>query len=484
MEQKKFSNIIIKLKKAIRKAVNESKTEDALSLIKVTSNILYSVNQYYFDEDLENHIGLISKSLCKHDKNYEALENVILFYDGFGLNSRGLIQIYLKALCNIGKVIYVSYEGSRGNIPDVLKLLKENGAEAYFIGNENYLDKIAELKNIFEFHKPQCAFLYTTPDDVVGISTFRIFDNCTTRYLINLTDHAFWLGKDAVDCFIEFRDYGASVSKKYRGISDEKIIKLPFYPQIDRNIKFAGFPKGMDESKRFIFSGGALYKTLGGDGLYYKLLDYMLNKYIDINFWYAGNGERSQMDILMKKYPNRVFLTNERRDFFQIIEKCYFYLSTYPLCGGLMFQYAASAGKIPVTLKYDEDLTKGFLLGNENLNFEFDDFDSLKVGLDKFLCDVDFVRQQEKCFKESVIEEKVFHEQLEKICKYNSNDFAIDFYDIYTDRFREEYLKRTTYGDVCIKLCGRKNNSVFKYLPKEYIYGTILKMIRKIKKHL
>ena len=44
------------------------------------------------------------------------------------------------------------------------------------------------------------------------------------------------------------------------------------------------------------------------------------------------------------------------------LEKSYFYLSTYPICGGLMFQYAASAGKVPVTLKYDEDLTKGFLL--------------------------------------------------------------------------------------------------------------------------
>ena len=73
---------------------------------------------------------------------------------------------------------------------------------------------------------------------------------------------------------------------------------------------------------------------------------------------------------------------------------------------------------------------------------------------------------------------------MEKICRYDSNDFKIDFYDINTVEFRNEYLKRITFDDLCVNLSGRKNFGIFKYLPKEYAYGTILKMIRKIKKHL
>lgn len=484
MRRSEFLEVVAKLKTAVNEEIKKCNFKQSLNLIEGTSNILYSVNQYYCDDVLEENISSIIKAIYGEGNTYESSEDVILFYDGFGLNSRGLVQIYLKALCNIGKVIYVTHSKNKGSIPDVLEILRASNSEACFINNKNNIKQIDELKSVFENYKPEYAFLYTKPDDVVGVGGFHIFRDCVKRYLINLTDHAFWLGKQACDYFIEFRDYGASVSKKYRRISEEKIIKLPFYPQIDRNIKFEGFPVGMDTSKRFIFSGGNLYKTLGGNGLYYKIVDYILDEYKDVNFWYAGFGERTQLDVLIKKYPNRVFLTSERKDFFQIIEKSYFYLSTYPVCGGLMFQYAASAGKIPVTLKYDEDSTRGFLLDKEDLNFEFDDLDSLKEGLDKFLVDINYVRQQEKCFKESVIEEKVFNEQLGKICKYNSNDFDVDFYDINTDGFREEYLKRTTYGDVCVMLCGRKNFSIFKYLPKEYAYGTVLKMIRKIKKHL
>ncbi|MBQ8418561.1 MAG: hypothetical protein IJX10_08045 [Phascolarctobacterium sp.] len=465
MQFYEFEMFVSKFKEAIEKEYTNSNYESCLNLMRQGCNFFYDVNQFYFDEELELMLNKIVRKLYGEQISYKSKRDIILFYDGFGLNSRGLIQNYLNALSKIGKIIYLTDIKNCERIPRVIQILKDNNAEILFLTSKKQLDRIEEIKQCVEKFKPSKSFIYTTPDDVAGIGSFYLFDQSLKKFFINITDHTFWIGQNVGDYFIEFRDYGASVSKKYRRIPEEKIIKLPFYPQIDRNIKFEGFPVGMDKSKRFIFSGGSLYKTLGGNGLYYKIVDYILGKY-DVNFWYAGSGEKSHIDNLIKKYPNRIFLTKERKDFFQIIEKSYFYLSTYPICGGLMFQYAASAGKVPVTLKYDEDLTKGFLLEKKNLNFEFDDFDSLKEGLDKFLGDVNYVRQQEQYFKESVIEEKVFNEQLEKICKYNSNDFDIDFYDINTDRFRDEYLKRITYGDACIKLCGRKKISIFKYLPK------------------
>ena len=50
-----------------------------------------------------------------------------------------------------------------------------------------------------------------------------------------------------------------------------------------------------------------------------------------------------EMKKIIKKYPNRAYLTPERSDLYQVLKHSVFYLSTYPLCGGLMYQYAAKA---------------------------------------------------------------------------------------------------------------------------------------------
>lgn len=68
------------------------------------------------------------------------------------------------------------------------------------------------------------------------------YAGCMKRYQINLTDHAFWLGAHAFDYVLEFRDFGANVSRQYHHIAPHKILKQPYYPYIDRTLSFQGFP--------------------------------------------------------------------------------------------------------------------------------------------------------------------------------------------------------------------------------------------------
>lgn len=68
------------------------------------------------------------------------------------------------------------------------------------------------------------------------------YKSLVKRYLINPTDHAFWLGKSCLDFSIEFRDYGCNVSNKFRSIENNQIIKQIYYPILISS-DFKGLPK-------------------------------------------------------------------------------------------------------------------------------------------------------------------------------------------------------------------------------------------------
>lgn len=86
----------------------------ALSLILVCATILYQNNIRYVDNDLEKSLDVISDKLGSEKISKGLFDDTVLFWDGFGLNDRGLIQIYMKALCKTKKVVYVTYEGEKG----------------------------------------------------------------------------------------------------------------------------------------------------------------------------------------------------------------------------------------------------------------------------------------------------------------------------------------------------------------------------------
>ena len=110
---------------------------------------------------------------------------------------------------------------------------------------------------------------------------------------------------------------------------------IPFYPIIQYEKEFQGFPFEVKAGQKVIFSGGGLYKTIGGGNKYYQMVDRILEEYEDAIFWYAGIGDDSEMKKIISKYPDRAYLTAERTDLYQVIEHCHFYLSTYPMWGGV-----------------------------------------------------------------------------------------------------------------------------------------------------
>ena len=183
------------------------------------------------------------------------------------------------------------------------------------------------------------------------------------------------------------------------------------------------------DKTKVIFSGGALYKTFSGDNLFYTTIDDILSQEKNVYFWYAGNGDDSKIKVLKEKFPKRVFFTKERKDLYQLLCNCDVYYSTYPICGGLMFQYAAIAGKVPLTLKNSE-ITDGFLLKQKDLHIEFLSPDDLKEECIHLLTDEVYCKNRSEEMKCAVISKEKFDSLVKQLVLRNieKNDIEMGSY--------------------------------------------------------
>lgn len=417
---------------------DNKKYENALAITSGVAEMMYRLNFFYVDDDLEEILeGSAKNYISFQGANVVKDEKVIAFYDGVGFDTRGLATNYLNALIDNGyHVMYITK--ANVEIPTIQKIIeRDSKSKRFFIEKATYKEETEKALQIIKAANAKALFVYDREIGIVGsLLAFALKGSGILSYKIVLGDHAFWLGARATDYFIEFRDYGANISSQYRKIPKEKLIKLPFYPELNKDIPFQGYPFEVKENNKVIFSGGALYKTFDEENLYYEIVEEILKKYQDVIFWYAGAGDSSEIKKLIKKYPDRVYFTSERKDLFQVMKHCYFYLSTYPLSGGLMTQYAASAGKIPVTLLCNK---AGNLMINhaELLECEFYTKEELLLQVDKLIKNEEYLHQVEKNTKGQVIEKKEFSEELNMLLKFQKTKYFIHY-----DKISEEEIEK------------------------------------------
>ena len=92
-------DIVGKLKSAAYSEIKKNNYECSLKLISSCANILYHTNQYYTDKDLEILLKKISIKL--NLQSFSVCDSeVVFFYDGFGIDNRGLAHIYVIILIN------------------------------------------------------------------------------------------------------------------------------------------------------------------------------------------------------------------------------------------------------------------------------------------------------------------------------------------------------------------------------------------------
>lgn len=458
-------NSIERLTKAIEHNYAKMNIRTVLELISTKARLLYTYNQEYRDEQSED---ILSSFADMYQKGFShgSDEKTVLFYDGFGLDSRGLVQQYLSGLIeNNFRVWYVTAATDRLQQPQVVKILEKGRSEFVSVKGVNISDKIAWLRNFCASHRFNVAFMYTTPWDVAGIVLFNMLKGRAIRYQINLTDHAFWLGAQAFDYCIEFRNYGAAITRDYRRVDENRLLYLPYYPIVNERESFHGFPE-LCQNKKVIFSGGAPYKTVDTNNTFYKLIEAILNRHNDVAFLYAGNGTVNGLDSLVKKYPEKVMHIPERSDLIEVMKHSRLFLNTYPISGALMLQYAAIAECIPVTLKREWDDDADGLLKNEKVLQEtFTDFSRVIEEIDRLLEDEDYYLSKKKMLKGQVITPPEFTKQLKQILENPKMVRFTRIEAVDTHLYRKTFAENLTRKDVLQNIIQKGNTRVWRYFP-------------------
>ena len=476
MKNHTYNNEYSRLCTSITNSIDNNLNK-TLSLISICGELQYQWNQVYYDAFLEESITKVSNKVGKC--TYEPMENSILFYDSFGLDTRGLALIYLKALSDCGhKVIYLTIEDAKNKQPEIDKIIENTDVEkVYFSNTSDRLRALDDILKVFTLYRPKKIFFYALPNDSVGATAVRCLSGKMLRYQVNLTDHAFWLGADSIDYCIEFRSYGAAITNKYRNIKKERIILLPFYPNINKDVEFQGFgfeTQGMD----IMFSGGALYKTFDHELTYYSMVKQIMESNPNLLFVYAGSGDVSGINELRHEFGDRIQFISERKDLFSFMQNITIYLSTYPITGGLMTQYAAAAGKIPITLKFDS-ISDGFLIDQKKCQIEYDSIDGLVNDVSRLLRDKSYLKRRESLLKYSLSNSEIFKEELESILSTNSTNYDIDFTMPDVEKLQRNYRENfqiDKYGDAVAR---KTNLSCFMVIPGFYIKKTIKRIFSK-----
>ncbi len=395
-----------RLKRLAATLSRRSRLDAALRCIGAAAHIAYHLNSRLADDELEDIVASIASAACP-PASFEPIKGRIVFYDYFGISQRGLTQQYLQAIGSWGGEFLYILESSGLNdeqeILDALAMIP--GARVRII--ERDLAPIKKVVTIVEAvteFRPEIALLHLAPWSAVAVAAWQRLASAT-RYYINITDHAFLLGKCCSDRFIEFRPFGVDVTITRKQVAAERVRMLSNYPIL---IERDASPLAIDlADKIVIFSGGALYKMYGDGDVFLGIIGRIVRENPRVVILLAGDGDAQPIQRFIddNAFHERIYLIGNRKDLCHIFRRCDLYLNTYPLSGALMCQLAAAYGKPAV------GYTGAFGSGNrieplleqaEGLNLSFDDLEALHAEINTLIDDTEYRHQQGEALRTRV----------------------------------------------------------------------------------
>ena len=308
----KLSKQYNSFKKLAYKYFEEGNFEKSKKYIEVCARIGYKYNFSYCDDELEHLISCISQALYKEAK-VTPKNGKIVFYDSFCIDNRGLTQQYIRAIFSWGfDMLFITSAKKIGN--DILSELKAGNSTILQIDSSPLNQNKEYYQEIILRFQPEAILQHFSPWDIEGFILWHRITGAD-RYLINLTDHAFWLGKCCTDHILEFRRYGIYLSLHQRRIDAKKLLFQPYYP-IESKKAFQGF--NIPQNKTLLFSGSSYYKIYGKDKIFLKLVRQVLEANDNAVFLLAGNGNDRPIKKFIKEHNlgERFFLLGNRNELF------------------------------------------------------------------------------------------------------------------------------------------------------------------------
>lgn len=446
----------------IKLAYEQHDYEKAVCCAKFLCSFYYEYDYKQQDDQMEFYARACALECTGELRLENTDKKKVFFYDRFALNSRGLANIYVKALLALGyEVVWCLFEAGAETEQILQRYSDEKKLHFVLIPRLAVIERMHALKELILRERAHHFFIYTTPYDVECIGVFGVLGGDVRRYLINLTDHTFWLGRCALDRCIEFRNFGANLSVKYRKIRKDQIVMLPYYPERRQQEPFQGLP--FPEGEKFVFSGGSAYKIEGSDR-FEQIVSRLLERHPDLKFIFATRDQSEKLDALASRYKNRFFVIQERMDVEALLRRAAFFLSTYPIPGGLMIQYALMNQCVPLCLADKNNFCSdpaSYLLEPEKIDFVFYEPEALLEKAELLLSGCE---GQKDIYEHFVIAEKDFVRNLGYVLEAKSTDYDFFEEEIDLSVFHSYYENRLTPDNFRESL--RQSNN--KWLAEKY----------------
>lgn len=430
------------VKRLAQKAFAEGDYETSLKYTGTCATIAQQFNWIYADEELESLLERIGNKLVKDSpKDYHATSNRVVFYDAF-CKSFVLALQYIEALVAARKeVLYVTTADdlvkNRTGFADILDKLKVYpSVKIVIVPPGKSTERIVYFYDTVVDFCPEQILLHMVADAVV-LPALYVLPTVIKRYIINLADQTFWLGKKAIDYCIEFRQFGVSVSQQRRGIKPEQQLLVPFYP-IDDSNPFEGFPKECTPDKVIVFSGGDLYKVLDDKRTYWRLVKRLLDGYPNVVFLFAtkiSNGINYEIDEFVKDngFEGRFVYVNYRKDINEVFKHCDIYMGTCPASGSLMSQLAAVNAK-PILQYYypgtPDDETEQAICFNDRFSISFRDEELFMEEAHRLISDEKYRKRQGERLKNAMITPEQFNGLVADTLNTNKTQVALEPFDM------------------------------------------------------
>jgi hypothetical protein len=354
------------LKKLIKESIDKNDQDEAFRLLKALGYIGYRYNFLpdFIDDEADDLIKQLTDKFITNLPQVNPKQERVVFYDYFLLENRGFTQQYIDQIIkNDFELLFVTLADERDYSEEnaIIKTLREYPkAKIYIVPYKEPKARQVELmtREVLDF-SPSKFFIHNIPYDILPVCVALALKNTGIKsYLLNISDHAFYLGKNAIDYFIDFRIYGHQLNAVLRKIDSSRLLIIPTPPYLTppKYVNFEGFP--VDVSGKIIgFSGGMTYKIIDNDNTFLNLIKEVLNQNPNFVFLFANVfGDQLLKNFIKENnLEDRFILIGNRRDINEVYKRIDIYINTYPFSGSLMMQYAI-AHKKPVLSLCDEDL--------------------------------------------------------------------------------------------------------------------------------
>ncbi len=417
-----------RIRKDIGRAMARRRYDRAIELLDAFAEVARRFNDVMTDNGLECVLSDLAGRLpagCGDSGPISSREMV--FYDQIGTVDCLAVQ-YLRALRQLGYQVHYLFESAVASpSPRLKEELERLGIQGTFFPNHRNrasMTLAAEIRGVLEKFPCRQMLIHSPAGGALGnvvIGSLKDWE----RIRIVPGDHHFYLGVSCTDRFLEFRDYGLRTAVMRRLIGSEKVFLLPYYPIVGGRNNFQGFPQ-MAGDKLKILAAGAEYKFFGSE-VFFEVVDYILSHYPEAVILFCSRPTvRMQSMVEARAYGDRFVFLGYRNDFNECVRHCDILLSSYPMLGGLISQYAAYYERPVLACREAADTASDAelagILGADGKNVHCVRVfpGEAEAYIDRLMLDPDFRQEEGRALKRLLPDEESFVRALSDILEHRA----------------------------------------------------------------